>query len=425
MTDFQRVLERYGFDALFRGHPDAIYAFDVEGNFVAGNDSLSELTGYSREELLTLNFLPLVAPDLQEHTEEQFRAACNGTAQRYRSIGVSKNGRRFHVDVTNLPLRDETGEVVAVMGIARDITEFVKAVDSLAVHSSISQVSSRVARVAGWSIDLQNRELRSSDELFELIGTTPAHAPSLNESLEYYDEPYRSRVAQALRRCEEEGLAINLEVEVKTMRGERLRAQLMAAAVRGDAGRVVRIDGVLQDVTDWARERETYTEIQHRVADTIGQLAVPLYIIGRDWRLSFVNRAGCELVAMREDELIGYAITDVFSAQANEAFQRVSWRAMNRDEVGTATAYLDRFQRWMEVTAYPIRDGILLTASDVTSRIETQVEFEQAARRAQYLARMLGLAKDAMIIHELRGGISYWNPAAENLYGWSSAQVVS
>ncbi|MDE3044777.1 MAG: PAS domain S-box protein [Acidobacteriota bacterium] len=425
MTDYQRVLERHGFDVLFRGHPDAIYVFDVAGNFVAGNDALSELTGYTRDELLTSNFLPLVAPESREQTQQLFLAACDGTPQRYTSVGVAKDGRRFHLDVTNLPLRDETGEVVAVLGMARDVTEFHQAVDELAVHSSISQVSSRVARVAGWSIDLDKGELRTSDELFALIGAAPTHAPSLDESMNFYDEPYRSRVTQALRRCQEEGTSVNLEVEVKTAQGQRLRAQLMAEAVRDDAGRVVRIDGVLQDVSAWAREREAFAEIEHRVADTIGQLAVPLYIIGRDWRLAFVNRAGCALVGMSEGDLIGYSITDVFTEQANHAFRGVSQRAMDLGEVGTTTAYLDRFQRWMEVTAYPIRDGVLLTATDVTSRIETQLEVDQAARRAEYLARMLSLAKDAMIIHDLRGGISYWNPAAQHLYGWSSDEVLS
>lgn len=48
--------------SLFEHNPDAVYSFDVRGNFLSANPALVRLSEYPLEELLRLPFLPLVAP---------------------------------------------------------------------------------------------------------------------------------------------------------------------------------------------------------------------------------------------------------------------------------------------------------------------------------------------------------------------------
>lgn len=110
------------FKSLFERNPDAVYSFDAEGKFLMANQALEELTGYDIEELKELNFEPLVAPEDRERVWGHFQKALKGTPQNYTASGIHKEGYRFEVQVTNLPIYVD-GTIEGVFGIAHDITE--------------------------------------------------------------------------------------------------------------------------------------------------------------------------------------------------------------------------------------------------------------------------------------------------------------
>src|SRR5215211_8797536 len=129
--EIQRALresdERYR--SLLENANDIIYSHDLEGNYLAINRACSEVTGYTREEILGgLNIAQVVAP---EHLELARRM----TAQKLRDPSrpavyevdiIARDGGRLTLEVsTRIAYRD--GRPVAVEGIARDVTERVRA----------------------------------------------------------------------------------------------------------------------------------------------------------------------------------------------------------------------------------------------------------------------------------------------------------
>jgi PAS domain S-box-containing protein len=66
------------------------------------------------------------------------------------------------------------------------------------------------------------------------------------------------------------------------------------------------------------------------------------------------------------------------------------------------------------------RDGqvshILVVARDVTER-------RQADQRIREQAALLDRTRDAILVHDLTGGVTYWNRGAEGLYGWSAEEA--
>lgn len=120
----KRKLERseQRFKSLFERNPNAVYSFDLEGNFIQANEALENLTGYTFEELKELNFDPLVASEDRERVWGHFRKAMKGEPQTYEASGLHKDGHTYFVQVTNLPIYVD-GQIVGVFGIAHDITE--------------------------------------------------------------------------------------------------------------------------------------------------------------------------------------------------------------------------------------------------------------------------------------------------------------
>lgn len=110
------------YEMLFQRHPDPLFVMDTSGAFLSANAAFETLTGYRLEELRELTYAPFVRDHDARRVEEHFVAAIGGEIQRYEAAGVDRHGRPFDVHVTNVPVTDGDGDVVAVLGIARDLS---------------------------------------------------------------------------------------------------------------------------------------------------------------------------------------------------------------------------------------------------------------------------------------------------------------
>ncbi|HLF78041.1 MAG TPA: PAS domain S-box protein [Dehalococcoidia bacterium] len=80
--------------------------------------------------------------------------------------------------------------------------------------------------------------------------------------------------------------------------------------------------------------------------------------------------------------------------------------------------------RWIRDRGYPIRDdlGRVVRIAGIAQDVTIQKESEEALRRQ---SELLDIAHDAILVRDLTTRrISYWNKAAESLYGWSSDEAV-
>lgn len=122
--------ERY--NALYNRSNDFVYVLDFEGNFIDANSSTLKMFGYTKDEILKLNFLSLL-------DEEEFPRALNEIKK------ILEDGRQK--EKAEFKLKKRTGEIVfvetksslvfqegkpfAIQGIARDITKRKIAEESL------------------------------------------------------------------------------------------------------------------------------------------------------------------------------------------------------------------------------------------------------------------------------------------------------
>jgi two-component system cell cycle sensor histidine kinase/response regulator CckA len=111
------------YDHLFENAPAAIFTTDLDLNFTSLNGAAEMLTGYSRDEMKTLNVAAIVAPEtldvVRRKLEEQQRGR---PASMYETEIVTRAGLRVPIEVTaRLVYRGDTP--IGTLGIARDISE--------------------------------------------------------------------------------------------------------------------------------------------------------------------------------------------------------------------------------------------------------------------------------------------------------------
>ena len=102
---------------------DAILSWSVDGTLTSWNDGAEAMLGYSAEEILGKSVAVLMPPG-DSTWEELTRAVAAGEKILHQaSVRRHRTGALIQVAVTCSPVRDETGHLIAVSCIARDIRQ--------------------------------------------------------------------------------------------------------------------------------------------------------------------------------------------------------------------------------------------------------------------------------------------------------------
>ncbi|MNH85624.1 Autoinducer 2 sensor kinase/phosphatase LuxQ [compost metagenome] len=133
----QESQQRY--KSLFEYSPSAVYSFDLQGNYVTLNSNLEALSGYSKEELLGMNFSQIISGSELSKTVRYFELSMKGEPQSYETTILHKNGTPVELNVTNVPIIVDQ-RIVGVYGIATDITErkrYTEQIEKLSYQHSL------------------------------------------------------------------------------------------------------------------------------------------------------------------------------------------------------------------------------------------------------------------------------------------------
>jgi PAS domain S-box-containing protein len=119
-SERQRLL----YEAALSNTPDLVYIFDLDHRFIYANEALLRMWGRTREEALGKNCLELGYPawHAEMHDRELDRVVATKRPIRGEVPFLGTNGRRIY-DYIFVPVLGGRGEVVAVAGSTRDVTD--------------------------------------------------------------------------------------------------------------------------------------------------------------------------------------------------------------------------------------------------------------------------------------------------------------
>ncbi len=110
--------------AIVASSQDAIISHDSSGSILTWNSGAEATFGYTATEMTGRSILDLTPAELQSAEREHLATVRRGEkSSQYETVRMHRDGRRLNVLVTLSPVRDETGRVIGVSNIARDITE--------------------------------------------------------------------------------------------------------------------------------------------------------------------------------------------------------------------------------------------------------------------------------------------------------------
>lgn len=166
-------------------------------------------------------------------------------------------------------------------GVAMDITEEKQTLARLAESLSLTRIATRLARLGAWTLDLPDFRMTWSEENCAIHDVAPGQQPSLAEGLALFPPEHREHVKRLVEACARDGTPYEFEAPKYTATGRRIWVRSIGEALRDSAGRIVRLQGAFQDITERKqaeedlRQKNALLHIAGRVA-RIGGWAIEL-----------------------------------------------------------------------------------------------------------------------------------------------------
>lgn len=218
--------------------------------------------------------------------------------------------------------------------------------------------------------------------------------------------------------------------EVETFRhGQPIgHLRVCRSPLRDETGEVVAVLGLATDPTEELRARSAITRSRDRLRALLeysGEVAV---VVSPRGRITYVSPAAERITGWEPSELLGARAADFVHPGDRRSLVQIT-RALIAGEAITSELRLRRSDGsygWFEHTLgdlvhVPSVGGVVGTVRDVTARHLA----EEARRESELiLHHVVDQMSDAFLGVDESGLLTAWNPAAEQIFGWSSAEAL-
>jgi PAS domain S-box-containing protein len=242
-----------GFRLLVEHLPDLILlAFDPQLEIWAATGAALRARGWTPGNFVGKPVPAVGRPDDAAITETYCRAALRGECRRLVTVGRLDPSRVWTLNF--VPLPDERGAVIGGMVIARDITEQRQAQRQLLASRRQLAEAQRIAQVGSWEWELDGDEATMSDEMARILGLPPGSRLHMRDVVARFVHPADlDRVLAHMERLPTDPAPFTLEHRIVRSDGAVRSVLVRGEGVVDEDGRVVRLIGTDQDITDRRR----------------------------------------------------------------------------------------------------------------------------------------------------------------------------
>lgn len=310
---FRRIIDSSG---------DSITVVDLQGRVVFANRGFTDLSGWTEEEVKGRK-LPMTLPSLIGEEERLLAQAARGIQIKgHETIKRRKDGSTFHADVSISPVFNESGEVVAISRITRDISELKTLEKSLKESNAQYRALFESSREAIYVSTPRGDLIEMNPFGLELFGYPLEELRRVGITALYADPREREKFVAALL---EKGFVKDFAVDFRKKSGDRVRAMISASLFNDNQGRTY-FQGIIKDQTailnleDELRELLKEKELLLReirkneqwLATTIASIGDALIATDRAGRVVFMNPVAELLTGWAAAEAVGMDLGDVF-----------------------------------------------------------------------------------------------------------------
>lgn len=398
------------YKAALSNTPDLVYVFDLDHRFTYANEALLTLWGRSWDEAIGKNCLELGYPDWHAAMHDREIETVVATRRPVRGMVpfTGTHGRRYY-DYIFVPVMGANGEVEAVAGTTRDVTERHESEQELRHSEERFRLTQQAAQLAVWDMNLETRTVIWAPESAWVYGRPPESVTTFDACLEAIHPDDREPTREAVKRTLEGVGEFSHVFRTVWPDGSVHWLSARGKAIGSVDGRKTRLLGIHADITAQREAEEILRNERRLLAEVFRQApAFMAWMSGPQHVFEMVNPLYQELVGERD--IVGRPLREVMPEVREQGFLDLLDRVYQTGEVFRAENLpvdLARLsgqpmeRRYATFVYQPMREadgsisGVIALGVDVTETMKA----EQALRQNEKLAAVGRLA--ASIAHEI------------------------
>ncbi|MDZ4198819.1 MAG: transporter substrate-binding domain-containing protein, partial [Kiritimatiellia bacterium] len=172
-------------------------------------------------------------------------------------------------------------------------------------REQLLSVAGQLARFGAWSVDLPADRVNWSDEVAEIHGVPAGTRPTIDEAISFYMPEDRDRILRAFNACAQEGVPYDEVLRIEPKSGPRIWIRTLGIAHRDSSGRIVRVAGAFQDISEPKKAAEALQASEAQYRHLIENIQEIIFTLNLQGEFSFVSPSWTPLLGHRVQDVQG------------------------------------------------------------------------------------------------------------------------
>ncbi|MFQ5976042.1 MAG: PAS domain S-box protein, partial [Candidatus Hydrothermarchaeales archaeon] len=399
----------------------SINVADMSGKLISVNKGAEEIFGYKVQELLGRS----VKVFYREEDRKTMQPMVWRTVLKKGKFDgevtlIRKNREEFPAHLTVSPIKDETGDIFALIGITQDITERKKAEEALreeeAKISSILESSPDAITVT----DLKGNIVECNPAAVEMLGFAGKEDLVGKFALDLLAPGERQRAMEDLQRARE-GIFTNPDEYIcQSSDGREFPVEVTTGLIPDSSGKPAAFVNNFKDITVRKRTEVALRESEADWKRTFDSISDLVSIHDRDFRILRVNKAFEDKFGVSRKELTGKHCYEVFHGTdtpiSNCPFEMTLATGRPVVDVEVSTKLKGAFS----IATSPIYiDGEIIGAVHVARDVTERKKAEEALKESEEKFRnLMAKVPIGIAISSPKGKIIEANNTLLNMFGY-------
>ncbi|UYQ94727.1 PAS domain S-box protein [Chitinophaga horti] len=299
----------------------------------------------------------------------------------------SKQEREVYLDLTMFPVYDPVDKDQIVVALVNDITDKKRQEIENAKSQEFMLQTGEIGKIGGWEIDVPSYRVRWSPQTYRIHELPPHTQMSMEKMGTFFSDDERMRMEEAILDCTQYGKSFDVQLTLVTARNNSIKIRMIGRPEFKN-GRIVRIHGVIQDITEQFQIRDQLsrnTELMSLFFDTID---MGYAIMGQDGKVNFINKKAEEIID--HEAVVGNNIFEVFPWLVGSTFHAKVNECIEHRRPVSFINYLPQTNTWYEFLLASMQDGSLsIFTRNITSSRRMQKELRKANEQLLSLNKYL------------------------------------
>jgi PAS domain S-box-containing protein len=263
ITDKKKAEEaRYRHAAVIESSDDAIASGTLDGIIASWNTGAEKIYEYTEAEAIGKPISMLVPPELPDEENKILETLkAGGRIEHFETVRVSKTGKRINVSLSISPIKDSSGAIVGLSGIARDITERRRSEERLREYEKAVEGAEDVIGV----IDREYRLLLANRQYLKMRNLTREQVVGHFASEILGREVFETVIKPKLDECFQ-GKVVKYEMRFSYPTVGERDLSLSYFPIEGVNG-IDRAVCILRDITDRKRAEEALSGMTRKLLE--------------------------------------------------------------------------------------------------------------------------------------------------------------